>query len=68
MGKKERVERAYKDWQEHRDEEEWGFYCAVKLLCDNCGKRWVDFVRLTLPPCPRCGSREVFEYETVCVG
>jgi len=62
------AEKKYKEWAERRDKHETGFYCTVKLICDDCGKRWVDCVRLTLPPCPRCGGENVYEYETISVG
>jgi uncharacterized Zn ribbon protein len=57
----------YLKWKEDRDKE-LGYDCLVKLICDRCGKRWVEFVRQTIPPCPRCGSDEVYEYETLIVG
>ena len=57
----------YQKWKERRDEE-YGFLCLVKVLCDNCGFRWVENVRQTLPPCPKCKSLDVYEYETLQVG
>ena len=65
---RKRIEERYGEWERQRDEGEVGFYCLVKLLCDDCGYRWVDNVRTTLPPCPRCGSTRVYEYETLQVG
>jgi len=56
--KRSKIEQKYKEWEEHRDKKEIGFFCSVKLICDSCGKRWVDDVRQTLPPCPKCGSVE----------
>jgi len=64
MGEKEKK---YKEWLVQRDKE-IGFLCLVKLVCDDCGMRWVQNVRQTLPPCPECGSDEVFEYDTLQVG
>jgi len=57
----------YERWLARRDEEA-GVLCLVKLVCDECGKRWAELVISTLPPCPRCGSDDVHEYETVQVG
>jgi len=65
---RKKVEERYREWERQRDEGEAGFYCLVKLLCDDCGYRWADNVRMTLPPCPRCGSARVYEYETLQVG
>jgi rubrerythrin len=59
----------YREWEWKRDNKEAGPYCLVKLLCDSCGYRWADNIRLTLPPCPECGETErIFEYETLLVG
>jgi DNA-directed RNA polymerase subunit M/transcription elongation factor TFIIS len=62
------AKRAYEEWKRRRDDGEPGLYCLVKLVCDSCGYRWIEDVRLTLPPCPKCGSGEVYEYETLQVG
>ncbi|NPV51818.1 MAG: hypothetical protein HPY60_11590 [Candidatus Methanofastidiosum sp.] len=67
MTKKEKITKNYNEWKKQR-EDEIGFYCFVKLLCDSCGKRWVEHVKQTLPPCPYCGGEEIFEYETISVG
>jgi rubrerythrin len=59
----------YEEWRRQRDEKETGLYSLVKLVCDRCGHRWADNVRLTLPPCPNCGETEsTYEYETLQVG
>jgi hypothetical protein len=63
MGAKE----AYRRWVRQRNGEP-GPDCLVKLVCDGCGRRWAERVRQTLPPCPECGSFEVYEYETIQVG
>jgi len=60
-------QKKYERWLNQRDKEV-GYLCLVKLVCDNCGERWAENVRQTLPPCPECGSNEVFEYDTLQVG
>jgi len=62
------VKELYREWMTHRDMEEVGYHSFVKLICDDCGYRWADYVKATPPPCPRCGSYEVYEYETISVG
>jgi len=64
----EKMEKKYEQWTRQRDTKEAGLYCLVKLVCDSCGHRWTENVKLSLPPCPVCGSENVYEYDTILVG
>jgi len=57
----------YEDWEKERNREP-GMNCLVKVICDSCGNKWTEDVKQTLPPCPKCGSDNVFEYDTLSVG
>lgn len=55
---------SFKRWQRAK-KKELGKEVTAKLVCDNCGCRFVAWIKETLPPCPECGEDEVYEYATV---
>ncbi len=62
---KEYYEQKFKEWERARDKELGPDY-FVKVVCDNCGKRFAITIRQTLPPCPECGG-DMYDYETISV-
>jgi hypothetical protein len=37
------IEQKHKEWEKHR-EQELGYYCLVRLICDTCGEKWTEYV------------------------
>lgn len=64
INEKSKVHSSFKKWQKQK-KKELGKEITTKLVCDNCGSRFVAWVKETLPPCPDCGSKEVYEYATI---
>ncbi|MCS7232005.1 MAG: hypothetical protein RMJ67_07715 [Elusimicrobiota bacterium] len=61
----EKIKKLYEEWKHQRDTIELGVYSSVAVLCEDCGYRFVARVRMTLPPCLKCGSVNTYDYKKV---
>lgn len=60
---KDRTKEAYYKWL-RREEDLPGVWFTIRAACPKCGYRWLDAIKGTLPPCPKCGNQHIsFCYE-----